>query len=92
MRDLAGRIAICTMLLFIIVEHDAVAADQSSPGPGNPAAIALSAKSPLVRSAKEFLLHEGGGAKKMSEKSMRKTQSETPLPHPPDACCLRPLA
>jgi hypothetical protein len=58
MRDLTGRVAVCAMLLFIIVERDAVAADQSSPGPGNPAAIALSAKSPLVRSAKEFLLHE----------------------------------
>jgi hypothetical protein len=58
MHDLTGRVAVCAMLLFIIVERDAVAADQSSPGPGNPAAIAISAKSPLVRSAKEFLLHE----------------------------------
>jgi hypothetical protein len=48
MRDLAGRIAACTMLLFIIVEHDAVAADQSSPGSGNPVLSHMGAERPQI--------------------------------------------
>jgi hypothetical protein len=58
MRDLAGRVAVCVVLSLALAERSAAAADQTMPGPGNAAAIALSAKSPLVKSAKEFLLHE----------------------------------
>jgi hypothetical protein len=50
---------LCLALLggiFALAAQPARAADQTVPGAGNPTAMALSSKSPMVQSAREFLL------------------------------------
>src|SRR6266851_5526032 len=58
MRGSAVSAALCALLALGAAGRQASASDQTTTGPGNAAAVALSAKSPLVRSAKGFLLQE----------------------------------
>src|SRR5260370_11115054 len=58
MRDLAFRIALCAVVALLACAGPVAAADQTTIGAGNGAAMMLGASSPLVKSAKAFLLHE----------------------------------
>src|ERR1700687_3676677 len=58
MPGFAVRAALCALLALAAGGRQAAASDQTTTGPGNDAAVALSAKSPLVKSAKGFLLQE----------------------------------
>jgi hypothetical protein len=58
MRDLAFRIALSAVVALLACGGPVAAADQTTIGAGNGAAMTLGASSPLVKSAKAFLLHE----------------------------------
>lgn len=49
-------LGLLTMILSSLLGQLARGADQSAPGAGNAAAVALSSKSPMVQSAREFLV------------------------------------
>src|SRR5258708_6539724 len=58
MRGFVNNVATGALILWAAGASPAGAADQGSVGPGNAAAMALSAASPLVKSAKAFLMQE----------------------------------
>src|SRR5262249_27644429 len=63
------KAGICVAAYVSLLASAAPAQDQTKPGAGNAAAIALSAKSPIVRSAHAFLI---GQALRIKDNSLRK--------------------
>ena len=63
------KAGVCAAALASLFATAALAQDQTKPGAGNAAAIALSAKSPIVRSAHAFLIDQ---ALRIKDNSLRK--------------------
>ena len=70
---IVGKLLVCLAVSATLHSHSASAQDQTKPGAGNAAAINLSDKSPLVKSAHQFLL---GQAQRIQNSALREQTLE----------------